>query len=108
MSREVNNQNSTFYAIRNFNTERGAGMGGYGFSVDLRADVVAALLETKRDENAPLNVMLELRIQNSLRSNYPPTFHFYNDTWFLRSMTIDVQCACVGIDGSRLSKGERA
>jgi hypothetical protein len=87
------------YAIDHFSTERDQGMGMYGCSITLDAEVVKHLLKTKRNPKAPMLEMLQERLVRSLPKHSDPSIRFYEDTWLLIGMTVGGQCACMGIDG---------
>lgn len=87
------------YAIECFNSEKGLGMGMYGFSIVLAAEVVKHLLETNRAPDAPMHEMLQDRLVKSLDKYSDPTLRFYGNTWLLIGMTVGGNCACIGIDG---------
>lgn len=90
------------YSIEDFNTEGRRGAADiYGFSIMLSAPVVAALLKTRRNENAPLLAALHERIHRSFapeRAAHIPAPEFVGDSWLLASLRVPGDCACFFIN----------
>lgn len=92
------------YSIEGFDTRLGLGMGRYGFSITLAEPIVKALLNTKRDDFVPLAIGVKERLVKSHKKDYGGCHvEYYADTWLIRSIRVEGDCACFGIDGSTVS-----
>ena len=93
---------SGIYSIECFTTVRGLGMGKYGPSIVLSEEAVAAFMAVKLT-NKNLQTIVVQHISESVPKSHLGQALFYEDTAFLRSLTVGGQCACLGIDGGAIS-----